>query len=331
MVSNSGTILIALRPEGSTSPTSFSSSATSSMSDIPLHIEMMHWGIASAPNLAWASAAAWNTASSPSVSSLYFTKARRQRPRIAQFARQQRDPRLLVQRQIGHAGHRRIDQLRDGAFVHGRILPDIEAGQMKAEAIHGPAQVPQPSARDHARIVRDQRAMENIEIGLELPDIGVRRGFADRRPGGFHIQPRGGRGEPGIDAGHRQPIGLAASMRRGIGRALGERAQILRDIGKMRRERQFGAEHVQFFEIKAQHAARLQLQRPAHHFRRHERVAVAVAADPASHPQERRQFARAPRRRPRSAGPPARNAAAAPRAGRCSRRTTGRWRPRRAR
>ena len=49
MVSNSGTMLIALRPEGWTRPASFRSSATSSMSDIPLHIEMMHWGIAAAP------------------------------------------------------------------------------------------------------------------------------------------------------------------------------------------------------------------------------------------------------------------------------------------
>ena len=162
---------------------------------------------------------------------------------------------------------------------------------MKAETIHGPAQLPQPSARDHARIVRYQRAVEDIEIGLELPDIGVSRGLADRRTGDFHLQPRGGRRQPRVDAGHRQPIGLALPVRRGVGRALGEPAQILRDIGKMRRERQFGAEHVQFFEIKAQHAARLHLQRAAHHFRGHERIAVAVAADPASHFQERRQFA----------------------------------------
>ena len=74
MVSNSGTMLIALRPDGCTSPASFSSNATSSMSDTPLHIEMMHWEIASAPNFSCASAAAWNTASSPTVSSLYFTK-----------------------------------------------------------------------------------------------------------------------------------------------------------------------------------------------------------------------------------------------------------------
>ena len=75
MVSNSGTMLMALRPEGLMRPTSFSSTATSSMSDIPLHMEMMHWWITSVPNLACASAAARNTASSPSVSSLYLTKA----------------------------------------------------------------------------------------------------------------------------------------------------------------------------------------------------------------------------------------------------------------
>jgi len=74
MVSNSGTMLMALRPEGWTRPTSFSSTATSSMSDMPLHIEMMHWGIASEPNFACASAAAWKTLSSPMVSSLYLTK-----------------------------------------------------------------------------------------------------------------------------------------------------------------------------------------------------------------------------------------------------------------
>ena len=49
---------------------------------------------------------------------------------------------------------------------------------------------------------------------------------------------------------------------------------------------------VQFLEIEAQHAARLHPQRAAHHLGGDERIAVAIAADPASHPQERRQFAR---------------------------------------
>ena len=133
--------------------------------------------------------------------------------------------------------------------------------------------------------------MENIEIGLELPDIGIGRGFADGRPRGFHIQPRGGSGEPGVDTRHRQPVRLPASVRRSVGRALGERAQVLRHIGKVGCERQFGAEHVQLLEIKAQHPARLHLERSAHDFRGNKGIAIAVAADPASHPQERGQFA----------------------------------------
>ena len=113
-------------------------------------MEMMHWGITSAPNLACASAAAWNTASSPSVSSLYLHEGRRQRPRIAQLARELRDPRVLAQRQIGRAGHRRVEQFGDGALVHGGVLPHVEAGEMEAETIRRAAQQPQPAARDHA-------------------------------------------------------------------------------------------------------------------------------------------------------------------------------------
>ena len=147
----------------------------------------------------------------------------RQRPRVAQFAREQRDPRLLVQRQIGHAGHRRVDQFGDGALVHGGILPDVEAGEVEAEAIHRAAQQPQPPARDHAGIVRDQRAVENIEIGLEL--ARHRRKARLRRPARRVVPTSsfsGGRGEPRVNAGHRQAIRLAAAMRRLVGRALGE-------------------------------------------------------------------------------------------------------------
>ena len=133
--------------------------------------------------------------------------------------------------------------------------------------------------------------MENIEIGLEFSDVGIGRGFADRCPRGLDLEPRGGSGEPGKDAGYRQAIGLAAAMRRLVGRALGQRAQILGDIGQMRRERQLGAKHMQFVKVETNDPAGLHLQRAAHHFGGHERIAVAVAADPASHLQEGCQLA----------------------------------------
>ena len=79
-------------------------------------------------------------------------------------------------------------------------------------------------------------------------------------------------------------------MRRAIGRMFGERAQFFGDIGEVRGQRQFRAQRVQFLQIKPQHPRRLQAQRAAHHLRGNERIAVAVAADPAAHAQERRQL-----------------------------------------
>ena len=237
-------------------PTSFSSTATSSMSDMPLHMEMMHWWITSVPNLAWASAAARNTASSPSVSSLYLTKAELsgRALRSSLSSRLTRASSLSVQ--IGHPGYRRVEQFRHRALMHGGILPDIEPGEMEAETVDGPAQRPQPAARDHAGIVRDQRTIEHVEIGLEFLHARIGRGLADRPAVGFDLQPHRGRRQAGIDAGHRESIGLAAPMRRGVRRAPGQRAQLVGNIGKMRRQRQLRAEDVQLLQIEVHHPAR---------------------------------------------------------------------------
>ena len=169
-------------------------------------------------------------------------EGRAERPGAAQLAQQQIDAGFLAERQIGHAGDRRVEQFRDRALMHGGILPDVEPGEMEAEAIHGAAQQPQPPARDHAGIVRDQRAVEHVEIGLELLHAGVRSGLADRPAGGFDLQPQRGRRQAGIDAGNRQSIRFAAPVRRGVRRAPGQCAQFVGDVGKMRRQRQFRAE-----------------------------------------------------------------------------------------
>ena len=219
-----------------------------------------------------------------------FDEGRRQRPRVAQFARQQRDAGLFVQRQIGHAGHRRVDQLGDRALMHGGILPHVEPRQMEAEAIHRPAQQPQPAARDHAGIVRDQRAIEHVEIGLELLTLVIGRGGADRRPrvstSSFARSPRAAHRcrTPPDDTARRCD---AARCRASARPAPADPARHRRDAPPSRVRRRA----MQLVEIEAQHAAGLHLQRAAHDIRGDERVAVAVAADPASHPQERRQIA----------------------------------------
>ncbi len=82
-----------------------------------------------------------------------FHEGRSQRPRIAQLGCKKRNPRVFAQGQIGHAGHRRIEQFRDRAFMHCGVLPHVETGEVNAETIQRTAQQPQPPARDHARIV----------------------------------------------------------------------------------------------------------------------------------------------------------------------------------
>ena len=77
-----------------------------------------------------------------------FDESRTERPRAAQFAQQQIDPGLLVQREVGHAGDGGIEQFRDRAFMHSGILSDVEPGQMEAEAINSTAQLPQTPPRD---------------------------------------------------------------------------------------------------------------------------------------------------------------------------------------
>ena len=57
----------------------------------------------------------------------------------------------------------------------------------------------------------------------------------------------------------------------------------------MRGHRQLRAQRVKFIEIEAEGAPALQHHGALHHIRSDERIAVAIAADPAAHPQERRQ------------------------------------------
>ncbi|MGX1321105.1 hypothetical protein AB7M17_004558 [Bradyrhizobium sp. USDA 377] len=130
-----------------------------------------------------------------------------------------------------------------------------------------------------------------VEIGLQLPHALVRPTLADRPARDFDLERFGRRGQARIDAGDREAIRLAAPVRRGVRRALRQRAQLLRDVGEMGCDRQLRAEDVQLVQIELHHPARLQPQRAAHDIGGDEGIAVAVAADPAAHAQERGKLA----------------------------------------
>ncbi len=103
-----------------------------------------------------------------------------------------------------------------------------------------------------------------------------------------------GRRESRIDPRQRLPIGLVAAMRIRILRGGREREQPLRRGYQAIRQRQLGAELVDLGQVMQQDERRLRAARVLQRLGDDERVAVAIAADPRAHPQQRRRRERGP-------------------------------------
>ena len=157
---------------------------------------------------------------------------------------------------------------------------------METETIDSAAQMPQPSARNHQRIVGNQRGMKHPKVTREFSRTGIRLCCTDGRAAGFDVQLERCRRKPRINSRNRQTIRLAATMRRRIRRLLCQRAQFRRHICQMSCERQLRSQLMQFGKIKAKDASGMQIERAAHHLSRYKWIAVAVAADPATHLQK---------------------------------------------
>ena len=69
-----------------------------------------------------------------------------QRPGIGQFAAEQRHARILVQCQVIRLDARDLQQLGDNAFMHRRILPQVERGEVEAERLDRADQPPERTA-----------------------------------------------------------------------------------------------------------------------------------------------------------------------------------------
>ena len=130
---------------------------------------------------------------------------------------------------------------------------------------------------------------DHVEIGRELLDAPVAGQVGDRlaqRHDMVEVPRRPG--EPGIHAGDRAPIGLAAPRQGRVAGVVGERVQLRADPDESRVERQDAAELVQLVEIIGERPGALLPHRLLQHLGGDKRVAVAVAADPRADLKERR-------------------------------------------
>src|SRR5688500_1207678 len=85
----------------------------------------------------------------------------------------QRASGLLVEREVTGAPAAREDFV-DDAIVNGRVLAQIERGEVKAEHFGAPDRIVKILIRDHREARRSQAAIEEIEIVDVLVGIDIR-------------------------------------------------------------------------------------------------------------------------------------------------------------
>ena len=176
--------------------------------------------------------------------------------------------------------------------MHIGVLAQVKCRKMKPEHVDGSPQRLQPAGRDHRRPVRGQRLIDDREVGQQLAALGIGRRIADRMLWQVAVveAARGCR-QPRVDAGNRPAVGLVLSIGRPVGRAGSQQRQFFADIDQPVVERQLAAEQMQFVEVMPDGTAALAVHGRAQHGFGDERIAVAIAADPAAEAYERWQHA----------------------------------------
>ncbi len=211
-----------------------------------------------------------------------------ERPVALQFGGEQRDARIFVQRQIVGAHARYLEQLREHPFVHRAVLPHVERCKVEPEHLDRADQPPERTDPAELPLAVCRQAIgDRNKVAAEIGGSRVSVTLQRRRPrrrlaDDLHI----GRAQPRITARQRAAIGLVAAARRAVAARLGQRLDRFRNCGQARRHRQFGAQPMHRVDIMAQHRRGIAPRRHHHRLGSDERVAVAVAADPAADAQE---------------------------------------------
>ena len=187
-------------------------------------------------------------------------------------------------------GDARLRQnFRDRLLVTVGALAQIDGGEVEAEHLHRANQGLQALRGDHLAVVQPQRLVDRDEIGEKGPAVGVGRARRHRVP---HRLPAGqmlqSAGEARVDADQRAAVRLVVAVRIVVARAVGQILQRSGGAGVFARDRKLRAELMHLDEIKAQGHLGLHLERGLQRGGGDVGVAVAVAADPCAHAQERR-------------------------------------------
>ena len=182
------------------------------------------------------------------------------------------------------------EKLAHGLLVNRAVLAHVQRRQMEAEHLGGAAQAGDPPARQIYRAVLEQRIDQHIQVGDEFlrRGIGLRMPVHRRQVRDFVPELSGGGGEARINQDQRAAVGFVGARGNLVRRSVGEFAQCVADLHQMIRQAQAPAEDMRFAQVMLEGQRGMLLHRIQHHIVGDERVAVAVAADPAADAQQRR-------------------------------------------
>ncbi|MNV60992.1 hypothetical protein D3C71_1534810 [compost metagenome] len=169
-------------------------------------------------------------------------------------------------------------------------MAQVDGGQVETEHLNGLLQARQPQLGQRGAMMRRQRRGDDGQVGRQFLRrlVGGRRhGAAARQvlPG----QRLGGGGQAGVHTDQRAAVGLVAAVRGIVAAVVGQRQQFRVGRNQHGGDRQFRAQRVHLLQIVFEQHGGLAQQRALQRAGVHIGIAVAVAADPATHAQERFQ------------------------------------------
>ncbi len=215
-------------------------------------------------------------------------KRARQQTCARKLAAQKRHACILIETRVIGFDARYAEQIGNDPRVHVGVLPQVQGGQVKPATVHGPDQAPESSpCGQESCTTLGQRMRDLHQIGAQLFGTRVRfsryaRAAGRRMAGNLLV----GRGQAGVATGERAAVGLVASRRIGIAAALSQFLDLGGRGGQLRRDGQFRAQCVQLIQVVVERRPGGLGQGQAQGVGSDIGIAIPIAANPASEPQE---------------------------------------------
>ncbi|KWT90182.1 hypothetical protein APY03_3276 [Variovorax sp. WDL1] len=217
-----------------------------------------------------------------------------QRACVVQQAQEQCLLGFLGQRRVIGLDARGGQQLGDHGLMLVGALAQVHRGEMEAEHLDCADQRPEALAHQGRAVLVEERFLDGAQVCQEFLGMGIgvlRRDRMARCLTAAEFAQR--RRQARVDAGERPAVGFVLAVLAVVGRALCQRLHLHRHVHQRRRQRQLAAKVVHLGQVVAQRQLGLAAHGVLEALGRHVGIAVAVAADPLAHAQERRDVAAA--------------------------------------